>query len=187
MCRFCKFFILVRLRFHCISPWLWPFFNGPRLECVKCSSEAMLYIASELRALAPQAMSERFRVPLDPLVNLYIYIKIIQGESSLIVIQLLSFIHLIVHLFSRDPVLMPMEWQSLRYWGIPYFQTSPLKSRVIIWMNWNDFNVMSLERWLASTFMPNWHCFIYFQDLSGLWIIVAIQSKVWLASTMVST
>ena len=36
-----------------------------------------------------------------------------------------------------------------------------------VWMNWNDFNVMSLERWLASTFMPNWPSFIYFQDLSG--------------------
>ena len=27
-------------------------FHGLRLECVKCSSEAMLYIASELSALA---------------------------------------------------------------------------------------------------------------------------------------
>ena len=30
-------------------------------------------------------------------------------------------------------------------------------------LNWNDFNVMSLERWLASAFIPNWHAFIYFQ------------------------
>lgn len=55
---------------------------------MKCSSEAMLYIASELRALAPQAMSERLRVPLDPLVNLYINNSrgiVINGDPIIII------------------------------------------------------------------------------------------------------